>query len=164
MKYMVCLAATLVFSSFSALSTDVNKPNSQEGNYDVKKGVERVQYEWTRLNDKDKDLLKDSSMHEKNADPKVKKELEAYKEKTDELYNNLSAQSKKFISEKSKLYKKLSNKGKKFTDEIYFLVKKGVKTFQIPGIDDLMPLSGIKSDNSNPTTPVINGKQIDKKQ
>ncbi len=130
--------------------------------YDVKKGVERVQYEWTRLNDKDKALLKESSEHEKDADPQVKKELEAYREKTDELYNALSPQSKKFISEKSKLYKKMSNKAKKFLDELYFLMKKGVKTFQIPGIDDLMPLSGVKSDTP-PAKPVVNGKQLDAK-
>jgi len=159
MKYLVCLAISLVFSSFSIFAADANKGDGQEKNYDVKKGVERVQYEWTRLSDKDKELLKENSEYEKNADPKVKKELEAYREKTDDLYKMLSPQSKKFISEKSKIYKKLSNKAKKFTDEMYFLEKKGVKTFEIPGIDNLMPLSGVNSSSANPATPAVGVKQ-----
>lgn len=151
---------SILMAASGSLAMDSTASSNE--NYDVKKGVERVQYEWTRLSDKDKELLKESSMHERDADPQVKKELEVYREKTDELYNGLSPQSKKFISEKSKLYKKMSNKARKFMDELYFLVKKGVKTFQIPGIDNLMPLSGVKSDKNPPAKPVVNGKQLDK--
>lgn len=154
----------LLMAAYGAMAKENATTTNTNESYDVKKGIEKVQYEWTRLNEKDKELLKESSEHEKEADLQVKKELEAYREKTDELYNALSPQSKKFISDKSKLYKKMSNKAKKFLDELYFLVKKGVRTFQIPGIDDLMPLSGVKSDNTPPTKPVVNGKPVGTKE
>ena len=161
MKLIISAFALAVLSTFSAFA---HEHSGDHAPYDVKKGVERIQYEWTRLNDKDRELLKESSQLEKASDAKIKEELEVYKAKTDELYNGLSHQSKKFLSEKSKLYKKLSNKAKKFVDELYFLTKKGVKTFEIPGIDDLMPLSGIKSDAKTHSTPVVNGKSLEQKK
>ncbi len=141
MKLISAILVTTFLSSFSLANTS----HDDKAYHDVNKGVEKLQYDWTKLNDKDKNILKESSKMEKEAEEKVKRELEEYRLKSDELYKNLSSDSKKFLSEKSKHFKKLSNKGKKFLDDMYFLVKRGVKTFHLPAIDEVMPAVNAKT-------------------
>ena len=166
------LLSAIIFSALISTTAFAQDKNEDKSKFDVKQGVEKVQYEWTKLPEKDKELLKESSDLEKNADSKVKSELSEYRAKSDELYKALSDDAKSFLSTKSKLHKKLSNKGKKILDEMYFLVRRGVTTFHIPGIDEVMPKVNVKhADNitdkpknsdvtSKPSAPIVNGQPI----
>jgi len=83
MKIISVILLCLTLISAEAFAEKEKSNQEFRDGYDIKKGVERVQYEWTKLGDKDREILKDTSDLEKNSDPKVKKELEEYRAKTD---------------------------------------------------------------------------------
>ena len=157
------LITAVIFSAFMATSALAYEKEDDKSGVDVKQGVERVQYDWTKLHDKDKSILKESSDLEKNAQEKLKNELSEYRKKTDELYQGLSDDAKNLLRKKSKLYKSLSSKGKKLLDQMYFLIKRGVTTFHMPGIDEVMPKVHAREESKHSEVPIVEGKPVSEK-